>query len=53
MDVAETGHVHHIQIQSTLKDPLVAACIVKAAGLWSFPGHTGGDASVAYPFTFN
>ncbi|HEY1816876.1 MAG TPA: protein kinase [Kofleriaceae bacterium] len=53
MDVAETGHVHHIQIQSTLKDPLVAACIVKAASLWSFPGHTGGDANVAYPFTFN
>jgi serine/threonine protein kinase len=53
MDVAGSGRVHHIQIQSTLNSPLVAACIVKAANLWAFPGHSGGDASVSYPFTFN
>jgi len=51
--VSDTGKVHRVQVQSTLKDPRVAACIVKAATAWTFPGHTGGDASAAYPFTFN
>ncbi len=53
LQVGDNGKVHRVQVQSTLKDPLVAACIVKAATAWKFPGHAGGDASVAYPFTFN
>jgi hypothetical protein len=53
LQVGETGKVRRVQVQSTLKDPVVAACIVKAASAWKFPGHAGGDASVAYPFTFN
>jgi serine/threonine protein kinase len=53
LQVGDNGKVHRVQVQSTLKDPRVAACIVKAATAWMFPGHTGGDASVAYPFTLN
>jgi eukaryotic-like serine/threonine-protein kinase len=53
LQVGDTGKVHRVQVQSTLKDPLIAACIVKAATAWTFPSHSGGDASVAYPFTFN
>ena len=53
LEVAENGKVHRVQVASTLKDPRVAACIIKAANAWTFPNHAGGDASVAYPFTIN
>ncbi|HEY1552730.1 MAG TPA: AgmX/PglI C-terminal domain-containing protein, partial [Kofleriaceae bacterium] len=53
LQVGDDGRVHRVQVQSTLKDPRVAACIIKAANAWTFPGHAGGDASVAYPFTIN
>ena len=42
------------QVQSTLSNPLVAACVVKSANEWKFPSRTGTDlAAVAYPFTIN
>ncbi len=53
LQVGDNGRVRRVQVQSTLKDPRVAACIIKAANAWTFPGHAGGDASVAYPFTIN
>ncbi|HEX4451835.1 MAG TPA: protein kinase [Kofleriaceae bacterium] len=53
LQVGAGGQVRRVQVQSTLKDPRVAACIIKAANAWTFPGHAGGDASVAYPFTIN
>ena len=55
LQVDNAGKVHHIQVQSTLKDPLVAACVVKSANAWKFPARSGnGDvATVSYPFTIN
>jgi len=55
LQVDNAGKVHHIQVQSTLKDPLVAACVVKSANGWKFPARSGnGDvATVTYPFTIN
>ena len=42
------------QVQSTLGNPLVGACVIKAASAWRFPARSGGDfANVAYPFTIN
>ena len=42
------------QVQSTLNNPLVAACVIKSANGWKFPARSGGEmASVAYPFTIN
>ena len=42
------------QVQSTLNNPLVAACVIKSANSWRFPARTGGDAQlVVYPFTIN
>ena len=55
MQVDAGGKVHHIQVQSTLKDPLVAACVVKSANNWKFPTRSGNGelATVSYPFTIN
>jgi tRNA A-37 threonylcarbamoyl transferase component Bud32 len=53
MQVDNAGKIHRVQVQSTIKDPLVAACIVRSANAWRFPSHSGGDANVAYPFTIN
>ena len=55
LQVDVSGKVHHIQVQSTLKDPLVAACVVRSANGWKFPPRSGnGDiATVTYPFTIN
>jgi len=55
MQVDGAGKVHHIQVQSTLKDPLVAACVVKSANTWRFPARAGNAdlATVTYPFTIN
>ena len=54
LQVAPTGNIHRVQVQSTLNNPLVAACVVKAANAWKFPSRAGGDvANVTYPFTVN
>jgi hypothetical protein len=55
MQVDAAGKVHHIQVQSSLKDPLVAACVVKSANGWRFPSRSndGEMATVNYPFTIN
>ncbi|MBV8762230.1 MAG: AgmX/PglI C-terminal domain-containing protein, partial [Deltaproteobacteria bacterium] len=48
------GKVKHIQVQSTLNNPLVAACVVRSANAWTFPTRDGSDvATVNYPFTIN
>jgi serine/threonine-protein kinase len=54
LQVNAAGAVHRVQVSSTLNNPLVAACVVKAANAWKFPGRAGGEmATVAYPFTIN
>jgi serine/threonine protein kinase len=54
LQVDAGGKVHRVQIQSTLKDPLVAACVVKSASRWQFPARAGGEAqTVSYPFSVN
>jgi hypothetical protein len=54
LQVDAAGKVNHIQVQSTLGSPLVAACVVKSANAWRFPSRGGGDvATVNYPFTIN
>jgi hypothetical protein len=54
LQVNAAGAVSRVQVQSTLKNPLVAACVVKAANGWKFPARAGGEsATVAYPFTIN
>ena len=42
-----------VEVNSTLKDPTVAACVMREARSWKFPVRTGGDphAEIAYPFT--
>jgi hypothetical protein len=52
--VDAAGKVKHIQVQSTINNPLVAACVVKSANAWKFPSRGGADmATVNYPFTIN
>ena len=52
--VDTAGKVKHIQVQSTLNNPLVAACVVKSANAWRFPRRGGGElAMINYPFTIN
>ena len=52
--VDAAGKVKHIQVQSTLNNPLVAACVVRSANAWTFPSRDGADlATVNYPFTIN
>ena len=41
LQVDAGGKVHRVQVQSTLKDPLVAACVVKSANAWRFPTRAG------------
>ena len=54
LQVNAAGTVGRVQVQSTLNNPLVAACVVKAANGWKFPARKGGEtATVAYPFTIN
>ena len=54
LQVDGAGAVHRVQVSSTLNNPLVAACVVKAANTWKFPVRAGGEiATVAYPFTIN
>jgi eukaryotic-like serine/threonine-protein kinase len=54
LQVDAAGKVHRVQIQSTLKDPLVAACVVRSANAWRFPARAGGEtATVSYPFSVN
>jgi hypothetical protein len=54
LQVDAAGKVNHIQVQSTLGSPLVAACVVKSANAWKFPSRGGADvATVNYPFTIN
>ena len=54
LQVDPAGKIHRVQIQSTLNNPLVAACVAKAANGWTFPRRNGGDlATVSYPFTIN
>jgi hypothetical protein len=54
LQVDPTGKVKHIQVQSTLNNPLVAACVVRSANAWQFPARGGADlATVNYPFTIN
>ncbi len=51
LQVDPTGKVR-AQVQSTLNNPLVAACAVRSASAWRFPARDGGDAQmVSYPFT--
>jgi eukaryotic-like serine/threonine-protein kinase len=51
--VALNGKIERSEVNSTLKDPLVAACVMKEARSWKFPVRNGGDphAEIAYPFT--
>jgi serine/threonine protein kinase len=52
LQVDAAGKVHRVQIQSTLKAPLVAACVVKSASAWRFPARAGAEAAtVSYPFS--
>ena len=53
--VDASGAVKRVQVQSTITgNPLVAACVVKAAHGWRFPSRSdGGLANVAYPFVIN
>jgi outer membrane biosynthesis protein TonB len=54
LQVNATGTVSRVQVQSTLNNPIVAACVAKAANTWKFPARNGGEmATVAYPFTIN
>ncbi len=54
LQVDAAGKVHRAQVQSTLEDPVVAACVEKAADGWRFPARAGGElATVSYPFTVN
>ena len=44
------------QVQSTLNNSAVSACVIKAASAWKFPARDGGGgamATVVYPFTIN
>ena len=51
LQIDASGRVKRVQMQSNLKAPLVAACIVKAATGWRFPARAGsGLAAVKYPF---
>jgi hypothetical protein len=53
LQVDATGRVR-AQVQSTLNNPLVAACVIRSANEWKFPSRSDGQmASVAYPFTIN
>jgi hypothetical protein len=53
LQVDASGKVR-AQVQSTLNNPMVAACVIKAASVWKFPARVGGDvATVVYPFTIN
>lgn len=48
----DAGGKVRAQVQSTLNNPLVAACAIRAASTWQFPARNGGDTQlVAYPFT--
>ena len=55
LQVDSGGKVHRVQVQSTLHDPLVDACVVNSANAWKFPARSGSGelASVTYPFTIN
>ncbi len=55
LTVDASGKVARVQVQSTITgNPMVAACVVKAANTWRFPARAGGDlANVAYPFVIN
>ncbi len=54
MQVEPSGKVAHVQVQSTLGAPMVAACVVKAVNTWKFPSRSGTElAMVSYPFTIN
>jgi hypothetical protein len=54
LQVDAGGRVHRVQVQSSLKDPLVAACVVKSASAWKFPARANGDVTtVSYPFAVN
>ncbi len=53
LQVDSTGKVR-AQVQSTVNNPLVAACVIKSANGWRFPARAGGDPQlVVYPFTIN
>ena len=43
LQVDTGGKVHRVQVQSTLKDPLVAACVVKSGERVAIPGALGCD----------
>jgi serine/threonine-protein kinase len=54
LQVDAGGRVHRVQVQTNLKDPLVAACVVKSANAWRFPARANGDVTtVSYPFAVN
>jgi serine/threonine-protein kinase len=54
LQVDLTGKVKRVQVQSTLGAPIVAACVVKSANNWHFPGRASGQmATVNYPFVIN
>jgi Gram-negative bacterial TonB protein C-terminal len=54
LQVDLTGKVKRVQVQSTLGAPIVAACVVKSANSWHFPGRASGQmATVNYPFVIN
>jgi len=50
----DSGGKVRAQVQSTLNNPLVAACVIKSANAWRFPSRAAGDPQlVVYPFTIN
>ena len=53
LQVDAAGRVR-AQVQSTLGNPLVASCVVRAASAWKFPARAGDEfANVSYPFTIH
>ncbi len=54
LQVNAAGAVARVQVQSTLNNSIVAACVVKAGNGWKFPARANAEtASVTYPFTIN
>jgi hypothetical protein len=55
LGVDASGAVKRVQVQSTITgQPMLAACVVKAAHAWHFPARNDGQmANVAYPFVIN
>ncbi len=43
LQVDASGKVKRVQVQSTIKNPLASACVMKSANSWRFPARPGAD----------